>query len=66
LGLFWTSLVSVAISPFSSLILFIWIQTLCPLVRLVKGLSYWFFKDPAPGFVDSFYSSCFYLVDFSP
>ena len=36
---FWISSVSVIISPFSFLILLIWILSLCPLVCLVKGLS---------------------------
>ena len=39
-----------------------------PLVSLAKGLSILliFFKEPAPGFVDSLYGSLnFYLIDFS-
>ena len=61
---------SVVMSPFSFLILLIGILSLCPLVSLAKeGFIYsvGFLKEPAPGLVDSFYSSfCFYLVDFSP
>jgi hypothetical protein len=56
-------------SPFSFLVLLIWILSLCPLVSLAKGLIYLvdFLKEPAPGFVDALYSSfCLYLVDFSP
>ena len=54
-------------SPFSFLILLICIVSLYPLISLVKGLSCYFLKEPAPGFVDSLYSTfCFYLVDFSP
>jgi hypothetical protein len=43
-------------------------SSLFPSVSLAKGLSIVlkFFKEPAPGFVDSLYSSlCFYLFDFS-
>jgi hypothetical protein len=36
--MFWISSVSVAVSPFSFLILLIWVLTLCPLVTLAKGL----------------------------
>jgi hypothetical protein len=56
-------------SPFSFLILLIWILSLCPLVSLAKGLIYLvdFLKEPSPGFVYSLYSSfCCYLVDFIP
>jgi hypothetical protein len=59
----------IVMSPFSLLILLIWILSLCPLVSLSKGLSILliFLKNPAPGFVDSLYSSFwFYLIDFSP
>ena len=59
----------IVMSLFSFLILLIWILSLCPLVSLAKGLSILliFLKGPAPGFVDSLYSSfCFYLVDFNP
>jgi hypothetical protein len=67
--IFLISSVFVVISPFSFLILLIWILSLCPLVSLAKGDFYLvdFLKKTAPGFVDSLYSSfCFYLVDFSP
>jgi biopolymer transport protein ExbB/TolQ len=37
--MFWISLVSVVMSPFSFLILLIWILLLCPLVSLSKNLS---------------------------
>jgi hypothetical protein len=37
--IFWISSVSVVISPFSFLILLIWILSLCPLVSLAKDLS---------------------------
>jgi hypothetical protein len=59
----------IAISPFSFLILLIWVLSLCSLDSLAKGLPYLvdFLKEPAPGFVDSLYSSfCFYLVNFTP
>jgi hypothetical protein len=59
----------ISMSPFSFLILLIWILSLCPVVSLVKGLSILliFLKEPAPGVVDSLNSSfCFHLVDFSP
>jgi hypothetical protein len=48
-------------SPFSFLTLLIWILSLCPLVSLAKALSILliFFKEPAPGFVDSLYSCYF-------
>jgi hypothetical protein len=62
-------LVSVVTSPFSFLNVLIWILSLWPLVSLSKGSSSLliFLKEPAPGFVDSLYSSFhFYLVDFSP
>jgi hypothetical protein len=62
--IFWISSVSVMF-PFSVLILLIWIQASCPLVGLAKALSILliFFKEPAPGLVDSLNSSfCFYLV----
>jgi hypothetical protein len=36
---FWVSSVPVVTSPFSFLILLIWILSLCPLVSLAKGLS---------------------------
>ena len=53
-------------SPFSVLILLIWILSLCPLFSLAKGLSILLIFS-APGLVDSLYRSfCFYLVDFSP
>ena len=58
----------IAISPFSFLILLIWVLSLCSLDSLAKGLPYLvdFLKEPAPGFVDSLYSSfCFYLFYFS-
>jgi hypothetical protein len=67
--MFWIFSDSVAMYPFSFLILLIRILSLCPLVSLAKGLSILliFFKKPAPGMVDSLYSSfCLYLVDFSP
>jgi hypothetical protein len=54
---------SVVMSPFSVLILFIYILSLCPLISLAKGFIYLvdFLKEPAPGFVDSWYSTfCFY------
>jgi hypothetical protein len=57
------------LSYFSFLILLIRIVSLCPLVSLAKGLSsLWiFFKQQAPRFVDSLYSSfCFYLIGISP
>jgi hypothetical protein len=66
---FCISTISVVMFSFSFLILFIWIPSLCPLVSLAKGLSILliFFKELAPHFVDSLYSSFyFYLVDFSP
>jgi len=56
-------------SPFSYLILLIWIHSLCLLVSLAKGLSILliFLKEPAPSFVDSLCSPfCLYLDDFSP
>ena len=54
--------------PFSFLILLIKILSLFPLVSLAEGLSILLiFSEPAPGLVDSLYSSfCLYLVDFSP
>jgi hypothetical protein len=58
----------VVMSPFSLLILLIWILSLCPLVSPAKGLFILliFSKELAPGFLDSLYSSfCFCLVDFS-
>ena len=67
--MFWISSGSVVMSPFSFLILFIRILSLCPLVRLDNGLSIFFdfLKEPAPALVDSLNSSfCFHLVDFSP
>ena len=67
--IFLISSASVVIAPFSFLILLIWILSLCPLVRLAKGLIYLvgFLKEPAPGFVDSLYGSLsFYLIDFRP
>jgi hypothetical protein len=67
--MFWISSDSVVMSPFSFLILLIRILSLCPLVSIAKGLIYLddFLKEPAPGLVDSLYSSfCFHLVDFSP
>ena len=64
--IFKISSVSVVISPFSFLILLIWILSLCPLVCLDNYLVD-FLKEPALSFVDSLYDSCcFYLVDFSP
>ena len=52
------SVYSVVISPFSILILLIWILSLCPLVSLAKGLSILLLSQkPAPGFIDSLYSS---------
>ena len=70
---------SVVMSPFSLLILFIRMMSLCPLVSLAKGLSIVLIlskqkqktktnkQKTAPGLVDSLYSSfCFHLVDFSP
>jgi hypothetical protein len=53
--IFWITSVSVFMSPFSFLILLIWILCLCLLVTLAKGLSILliFFKEPALGFVDS-------------
>jgi hypothetical protein len=56
-------------SPFSFLILLIWILSMCLLLSLAKGFIYVvdFLKELAPVFVDSLYSSfCFYFVDFSP
>ena len=69
--MFWISSDSVVMSPFSFLILLIWILSLCSLVSLAKVLSILliFLKEPASGLVDSLYSFlfvCFYLVDFSP
>jgi hypothetical protein len=67
--MFWISLSSVVMSPFSFLIFLIRILSLFPLVSLAKGLSifFYFFKEPAPVLVDSLNSSfCFHLVDFSP
>ena len=67
--MFWISLSSVVMSPFSFLILLIKLLFLCPLVSLAKGLSILliFLKEPTPGLVDSLNSSfCFPLVDFSP
>ena len=71
--IFWISSGSVVMSPFSFLILLIRILSLCPLVRMAKGLYilYWvnrvdFLNEPH-GLVDALNSSfCFYLVDFSP
>ena len=66
--IFLISSVSVVMSPFLLLILLIWILSLCPVVSLAKDLSILliFLKEPAPGFVDSLYSSlCLFLVDFS-
>jgi hypothetical protein len=37
--IFWISSVYVVMSPFSFLILLIWILCMCPLVSLAKGLS---------------------------
>jgi hypothetical protein len=59
----------IGMSPFSFLILLIWILSLCPLVILAKGLSTLliFSKNQLLGWLISLYSSfCFYLVDFSP
>ena len=67
--MFWISSVSVAMSPFSFLILLIKILSLCPLVSLAKGLSILliFLKEPTPRLVNSLNSSsCFNLVDFTP
>ena len=68
--------VSVDISPFSFLILLIWILSLCPLVSLAKDLSILLIfsnNQLLPGLVDFVCvcvcvcsSFCFYLVDFSP
>ena len=46
-------------SPFSFLVLIIWILSLCPVVSLSKDLSIMliFSNQPAPGLVDSLYSS---------
>ena len=65
--IFWISSVSVFMSPFSFLILLIQILSLYPLVSLAKGLSillFFFFKEPAPGLIDSLYSSfvCAWLI----
>jgi hypothetical protein len=62
--IFLISSVSIAISPFSFLILLIWIQSLCPLVSLVKDLSILLIFSKNQLLV--FLYSCFYLVDFSP
>ena len=65
--MFWISSGSVVMSLLSFLILLIRTLSLCPLVSLTKGLSIYFHKEPAPGFVDSLYSSfCFHLVDSCP
>ena len=50
---------SVALSPFSFLILLIRILSLCPPVSLAKGLIYLvdFHKEPSPDLVDSLNSS---------
>jgi hypothetical protein len=66
---FWISSGSVVMSPFSFLILLIRMLSLCTLVSLAEGLSFLliFFKEPAPGLVDSLNSSpCFHLIDFAP
>ena len=57
----------VVIYPFSFLILFIMILSLCPLVRLAKGFCFVFFlTELAPCLLDSLYSSfSIHLVDFS-
>jgi hypothetical protein len=57
--MFWISSDSVDMSPFSFLILLIRILSLCPLDRPVKGLYILliFFKEPAPGLVDSLFTS---------
>ena len=60
---------SVVMSPFSVLILFIYILSLCPLISLAKGFIYLvdFLKEPLPTLVDSLNSSfCFHLDDFTP
>ena len=56
-------------SPFSFIILLIWIRSLCPLISLIKELFIWliFFKELDPGIGDSLYSSlCYLLIGFSP
>jgi hypothetical protein len=63
------SMVCVTISPFSFLILLIWILSQDPLVNLDKGLCILliFSKNKHLVFLIFLYSSfCFYLADFSP
>ena len=63
LMILWFSSVSLIISPFSFVILLIWIFFL---YRLVVDFVD-FFKETAPCFIDSLYCSlCFYFIDFSP
>ena len=63
---FWISSVFVVISPFSFLILLIWILSLCPWVSLVY-LSCWFSQRTSSWFCWFFvWFSCFYLIDFNP
>ena len=66
--IFWISSVSVVISPFSFLILLIWILSLCPLVSLAKGLSILliFSKNQLLVLLTLYGYLCFYLIDFSP
>ena len=66
--MFWISSGSVVMSLFSFLILLIRILSLCPLVSLAKGISILliFLKEPAPGVVDSLYSSFCFHFDFGP
>jgi hypothetical protein len=54
-------------SPFSFLILLIWILSLCSLVSLAKGLSILLIFSKNQILVLLILCSfCFYLVDFSP
>jgi hypothetical protein len=64
--MFWISSDSVVMSPFSFLILLIRILFLCPIVSLAKGLYILliFFKEPAPGLVDSLYRFCLFVCLF--
>jgi hypothetical protein len=62
-------LFSVVMSPFSFLILLIWILPLGPLVSLARDLFILLIlsKEPAFGFADSLYCFlCFYLLNFGP